>query len=92
MSALLDRLNDFEDQEQIEGTVVLDGYDEACVGITENGQLVYIYEDMIAELARQQAEEGWTEDDAREWVDYNTLRSLDYLNDGKKPIIAYKIP
>ena len=47
-----------------------DGYDDAIVGITDNGQLVYSQERMI-ELCMEQGE--MEEIDAIEWLSYNTF-------------------
>ena len=41
----------------------------------------------LVESAMQQ--EGWTEEEARDWIDYNTIRSLSYIENG--PIILYSL-
>lgn len=52
----------------IDGNV--DGYDEAIVGITRDGQLVYSIEKMIEICAK----DGEMSDlDAIEWLEYNTF-------------------
>lgn len=51
----------------------LDGYDKAILGLTDNGQLVYSKEIMV-ELAIQSAlPEILTEDDAWEFLEFNTF-------------------
>jgi hypothetical protein len=47
-----------------------DGYDDAIVGITRDGQLVYSIERMI-ELCAEQGE--MEEIDAIEWLEFNTF-------------------
>lgn len=58
-------------------------YDNSIVGIAHNGRIVYDYQLMIQELAE---EDGITYEEAQEWVDYNTMRSLPYYGD-KAPIV-----
>lgn len=62
-------------------------YDDALIGVSENGRAIYDYEKMIEWLMN---EEGWTDDEAVDWIEYNTLRSLDYIG-GKTPIIMYPL-
>ena len=51
----------------------LDGYDNAILGLTDNGQLVYSKEIMV-ELAIQSAlPEILTEEDAWEFLEFNTF-------------------
>ena len=60
-----------------EDVVLLSGpsYDDALVGITEDGRAVYDYYKMVEWLME---EEGWTMEDAIDWVEYNTIRALGY--------------
>lgn len=70
-----------------EGAVMIDGYDEAAIGISEEGRVIYDYYKMIDCLVER---DGMTADEAAEWIDYNTVRSLPYL--GKEaPIILYPL-
>ena len=62
-------------------------YDDALVGITEDGRAIYDYYKMVDWLME---EEGWTELDAIEWIEYNTLRALPYMG-SDAPIIMYSI-
>lgn len=59
------------------------GYDEAIVGITSEGQLVYSREKMI-ELCAKQGE--MEEIDAIEWLEYNTFCA--YVGE-KTPLFIY---
>lgn len=63
-------------------------YDDALIGVTEDGRAVYDYEKMVAWLVET---EGFTEMEAIEWIDYNTIRALPYMGD-KAPLIMYPLP
>lgn len=71
-----------------EGVVFLvnPSYDLALVGVTSNGRAVYNYELMVEYLVK---EEGFIDEyEARDFIDYNTLRALPYF--GKcAPIVYY---
>lgn len=60
-----------------------DGYDDAIVGITRDGQLVYSIEKMI-ELCAKQGE--MEEIDAIEWLEFNTFCA--YVGE-KTPLYIY---
>lgn len=62
-------------------------YASAFIGISEDNRAVYDYEKMVECLMR---EEEMTEEDARDFISYNTLRSLGYV-DGA-PVVVYPIP
>jgi len=53
-------------------------YDDSIIGMTTDGRVVYSYYFMVQELMK---DEGFTEEEAREWIDYNTIRSLPYIGD-----------
>lgn len=61
-------------------------YEDAFVGISEDDRAIYSYNKMIAWL---QEKEGFTYEDAVEWIDYNTIRALPYFD--KAPIILYEL-
>lgn len=67
-----------------EGSIMLDGYEDAAVGVTIDGQVVYDYDKMVRIL---QERDGMTEDEAIEWISYNTIRSLDYVPEEGRPVI-----
>lgn len=90
----------FCDENGFEDTLILDGesYDEAIIGVSHDGRLIYDYNKMVACLAKryakQYAKDGDDhsdddpETDAVEWIDYNTKRALLYMeSQGKAPII-----
>lgn len=62
-------------------------YDTAFIGVTTDNRAVYDYQLMVEWLVR---EEGFTEEDAVEWIDYNTLRALPYMGDDA-PIVMNKL-
>jgi len=72
-----------------EDAIVFDNmsYDSSIVGVTTDGRVVYDYDKMVEELM---SEEGWSYEDAAEWIDYNTIRSIPYTGPNG-PIIMYSI-
>ena len=62
-------------------------YDDALIGVTDEGRAVYDYQKMIGWIVRTQ---GWTEEEAAEWIDYNTVRSLPYMGEGA-PTVMYPL-
>lgn len=70
-----------------EDTILLRNYDyaDALIGVTMDGVAVYDYNKMVKCLVE---EEGFEELDAIEWIDYNTIRALQYAGE-KAPIIMY---
>ena len=60
-------------------------YDDALVGVTEDGRAVYDFDKMVKWLMD---EEYWTEEEAVEWIEYNTIRALPYMGPSA-PIIMY---
>ena len=71
------------------GTVVLENpsYLNAIIGITDEGALCYSYEKMIKCLMEEDKIE---QEDAMEFIDYNTIRALPYASSmGVRPIVVY---
>ena len=62
-------------------------YDNSIIGITLDGRVIYDYDRMILELM---LDEVWSYDDAVEWIEYNTLRSLGYAGN-KAPIVVSNV-
>lgn len=60
-------------------------YDDALIGVTDDNRAVYDYAKMVDWLVEK---EGWTEIEAMEWIDYNTIRALPYMG-GDAPIIMF---
>ncbi len=70
-----------------EDVIILENYsyDDALIGVTEDGRAVYDFERMVRWLVET---EGFTDEEAIEWIEYNTIRALPYM--GKEaPIIMY---
>lgn len=71
-----------------EDSVVFDNpdYDEAIIGVTDDGRVVYSYSAIVRDLMEK---DGMGEDEAREFVDYNVCRAAQYVEGG--PIVVYLI-
>lgn len=70
-----------------EDVVIFSDYDDALIGVTEDRRAVYDFDAMVDWLCRN---EGFSETDAYEWIEYNALRALPYAGD-KAPIIMYRL-
>lgn len=72
-----------------EESVVFDtpDYDDAIIGITDQGNVVYDYEAMVKSLVEQ---DHMTRMEAAEFIDFNTVRAIPYAPD-PKPIIMYPL-
>ena len=72
-----------------EGVIYLTNYsyDDALIGVSEDGRAIYDFEKMIDWLMKT---EGWSAEDAIEWIEYNTMRALSYMG-SDAPIIMYPI-
>ena len=72
-----------------EDVVILDNYsyDDALIGVTEDGRAVYDYDKMIVWLVDKH---GFSPTDAVEWIDYNTMRALPYMGEDA-PVIMYRL-
>ena len=71
-----------------EDVVILENYsyDDALVGVTEDGRAVYDFDKMAAWLMEKK---GMTVFEAIDWIEYNTIRALPYIPDA--PIIMYSL-
>lgn len=59
-------------------------FDNSIVAVDYDGRLIYDYDLMVEELMSQDDISG---EEAVDFISYNTLRSLDYITDKKKPIV-----
>ena len=59
-------------------------YDNSIIGTTFDGRAIYEFNKMVQELMN---DEGWTEEEATEWIEYNTIRALPYGGE-KTPMIV----
>lgn len=68
-------------------TVVFDNhaYDNSIIGTTFDGRAIYDFDKMTEELMQ---DEGWTDQEAIDWIEYNTIRALPYGGE-KAPLIVY---
>lgn len=65
-------------------------YDGAIVGYTDDGAVVYDFELMVDEYLSEN--HNCTRDEAIEFINYNTIRSIPYMKDGMvPPIIMYPV-
>lgn len=67
--------------------LVNESYDDALVGVSEDGRAIYDFDKMVEWLVDKY---GWTETESIEWIEVNTLRSLPYMGSGA-PIIMYPL-
>lgn len=58
-------------------------YDNSIIGTTFDGRAIYDFDKMIEELM---ADEGWSEIEAIDWIEFNTLRALPYGGE-KAPLV-----
>lgn len=68
--------------------LVNESYDDALIGVSEDGRAIYDYDKMVDWLVDKY---DWTDDEAVEWIEYNTIRALPYFGEGA-PIIMYPLP
>lgn len=68
----------------LDDVVVLDGHNEAIIGFdTEAECVIYDYHKIIENLVK----DGCSDEDAREYYEYNVARALPYMGE-RRPIIA----
>lgn len=75
-------------------------FNKGIIGVTEDKcHLVYSYQKIThgnacEEFMKKESDDERTFEDflqeASEWVDYNTIRSLPYMNEKYRPIIIYE--
>ena len=72
-----------------EGVKYLTNYDyeTALIGVTGDGRAVYDFDKMVEWLVDT---EEFTEEEAIEWIEYNTVRALPYMG-SDHPIIMYPL-
>lgn len=71
-----------------EEAVVFDGpdYDEAIVGVTDEGLVVYDFDKMVEILVDR---DGMEEIEAIEFIEYNSIRALPYVENA--PIVMNRL-
>ena len=60
-------------------------FDISIIGITTDGHVVYDYHKMVIELME---DDGIDEQDAIDWIEYNTLRAIPYAG-AMYPIVMF---
>ena len=72
----------------LEDAVCIDGpsFDDAIIGTSSDDRVVYSYSKMIDCLM---ANDDMTYEEAVEFIDYNTIRSLPYIENA--PIVMYDL-
>lgn len=79
-------MTDLDLREELpKGVLMLDNpsFDKSIIGVSTDNRVVYNYDSMIEELA---SDSKITIEEARDFIDYNTVRSLPYHSNG--PIIV----
>lgn len=94
MNKEIDEIIDFVGEENPEATMFRDpDFYNAIVGYYYNELglpvLVYKYDKMVECLASEYEDSEDPYMDAVEWIEYNTLRTLPYMDSKGRPIIIY---
>lgn len=63
------------------------GLDEAIIGVSQDGRLVYSHALLVQAFVKAC---GMSEEEAVEWVEYNTIRAIPYMGD-KAPLVMYEL-
>lgn len=61
-------------------------FDNSIIGISTEGGVVYNFDSMVEELMK---DEDMTFEEAAEFIDYNTIRTIPYISIGNRPVIVY---
>lgn len=79
-----DLLNELE----YEDVVILENpdYDSAIIGVSEDRRVIYDFDKMVEHLMET---DGMTDEEAIEFIEYNTIRALPYFQNA--PIIMYSL-
>lgn len=67
--------------------LVDEGYDDALIGVSEDGRAIYDFDKMVEWLVNKYA---WSDIESIEWIEFNTLRALPYMG-SDAPIIMYPL-
>ena len=72
-----------------EDAIVFDNpaFDNSIIAVTTDGKAVYDYNKMVVELMR---DDNISEQDAIDWIEYNTLRVIPYAGD-MAPIVVFTL-
>lgn len=61
-----------------------ESYDEAIIGVTEDGGVVYSYDKLAEALILH---DNMSYEDAIEWLDFNTVRTVPYIHEYQPTIL-----
>ena len=85
-----------QDEDVLDQMIILEGdeFADGVIGITNDNHVVYSYERLVQSLAKAYKDENQTDEEAElsamEWIDYNTIRSLPYMEkEGLAPVIMF---
>ena len=67
--------------------LVDEGYDDALIGVSEDGRAIYDFDKMVEWLIEKY---GWSDIESIEWIEFNTLRALPYMG-ADAPIIMHPV-
>ena len=68
--------------------LVNESYDDALIGVSDDGRAIYDFGLMIEWLMQKY---DWSDMEAIEWIETNTLRALPYFGEDA-PIIMHGLP
>lgn len=89
---LRNTLSEYYDEETLDEIVLFENpdYADAVVGVSHDDRVIYSYDKMIEHLMQV---DGMTEEEAAEFIDFNTLRALPYASSygANTPIIMYDL-
>lgn len=73
--------------ESLDSAYIFDNpsFDNSIIGISTDGKVVYDFRRMIFEMTE---EDAISEEEAIEFIEYNTLRVMDYMEENMRPIIV----
>ena len=87
-----------QDEDVLDQMIILEGdeFADGVIGITNDNHVVYSYERLVQSLAKAYRDENQTDEEAElaamEWIDYNTIRSLPYMEkEGLAPVIMFEL-
>lgn len=77
------------EEQEYEDVIILKNpsYDSAFIGVSTDNQAVYDYNKMVEFLVEN---DGMTEEEATDFISYNTLRALPYMGE-HHPIVIQTI-
>ena len=70
-----------------ESAILGEEYNDAIIGVSTDGRVIYSYEKMVESLT---STDDISEEDAIEWIDFNPVRAPPYYGE-TSPIIMHEI-